>query len=142
MGMIRPQRGYRVVVPGPRKHGGPGRSSLYIRRQSMRILWTLVLTTLAAIPALASPVESTTMQPISHVLYDGTNDYLYVVGIANWGATSCPGAVYVQVGVSVAGRKQLMAVVLAAKAAGQSVRFQGTCNSNANYFDATYIDVQ
>jgi hypothetical protein len=108
----------------------------------MAILRILLLTTLTAIPAMAAPVESTTTQSIAHVLYDGTNDYLYVVGIASWGAASCPSAVYVQVGVSVPGRKQLMAAVLAAKAAGQLVRFQGTCNSNANYFDATYIDVQ
>ena len=86
--------------------------------------------------------ESTISQPISRVLYDGAADYLYFVGSNAWGSPSCPNATYIQVTASVPGRKQIFAAALAAHAAGKVVRFQGVCNSNTNYFDATYIDVQ
>jgi hypothetical protein len=98
-----------------------------------------VVATTCLLPICAAAVEQTVSQSISRVLYDGASDYLYVVGAGNWGASSCPNAYYVQVPATVPGRKQLMAAVLAAKAAGQSVQFQGTCGTHPNYFDATYI---
>lgn len=85
--------------------------------------------------------ETTITQPVKSFLYDASANYLYVTGGNNWGATSCPGAHYISVPSTVPGYKQLFAAVLAAQATGKSVRFQGTCNANANYFDATYIEI-
>jgi hypothetical protein len=101
-----------------------------------------LLATAMLVPSLAI-AENTISQPISHVIYDGTADFLYVVGSGTWGAPSCASAYYVQVTAAVPGRKQLLAAVLAAHTAGRAVSFQGSCSSTApNYFNATYITVQ
>jgi hypothetical protein len=89
----------------------------------------------------ALAVEVSVTQPIAQLLYDASADYLYMVGSAKWGAPSCPNATYAQVTGNVPGRKQLLAIALAAKASGAQVYFQGTC-SHPNYFDITYIVVQ
>ena len=106
----------------------------------MSIKRVLILTTVLL--PLRVWADTTNTQTIARVLYDGVADYLYVVAPTTWGSPACPNALYVQISPAVAGRKQIMAAVLAAKAAGQQVRFQGACNSNPNYFDANYIDVQ
>lgn len=107
----------------------------------MSIFRKILLATAILLPSWVLG-ESTISQPITNVIYDGAADYLYVVGNAAWGAPSCATAYYVQVTATVPGRKQLLAAVLAAHTAGKTVYFQGSCNSNGNYFDATYIVIQ
>lgn len=85
--------------------------------------------------------EVSVTQPIAQLHYDASADYLYMVGSSTWGAPSCPNATYAQVTATVPGRKQLLAIALAAKSSGARVSFRGTCG-NPNYFDVTYISVQ
>lgn len=95
----------------------------------------------AAAPARAD--EFTITQPILQLRYNGDADYAFFVGAARWGAPSCPNAQYAQVAASVAGRKQLLAIALAAKLAGARVNFQGICNAgNPDYFNVNYIVVE
>ena len=96
-----------------------------------------LLGTLFALPALA---DQTNSQPIAQVLYNGAADYTFLIGPASWVATSCT-AYYVQVLPSVLGKDKIMAIALAAYVAGKNVQFQGTCDTQAGYFDATYITV-
>ncbi len=84
--------------------------------------------------------DQTIAQPVSKVLYNGSADYTVVVGTSGWGASGC-NAYYVQITNAVAGRDKLLAIILAAHAAGQRVQFQGACTSDPNYFDATYVIV-
>ena len=85
----------------------------------------------------------TSSQSIKEVLYNATADYLYMTGQAGWGSPTCPNAQYAQVSSSVAGRKQLLAIAMLAKATGSQVAFQGLCEpTNLNYFNVTYIIVR
>ena len=93
-----------------------------------------------AIVSTPSRADQTNSQPISQVLYSGTADYLFFIGTAGWVATGCS-AYYVQVLPNLLGKDKIMAIALAAYAAGKNVQFQGTCDSQAGYFDATYITV-
>ena len=98
---------------------------------------SLFLGVFSALPAFA---DSTNAQPISQFLYNGSADYLFIVGPSSWVATGCT-AYYVQILPSVTGKDKMMAIALAAYAAGKSVSFQGTCDAQSGYFDATYISV-
>jgi hypothetical protein len=84
--------------------------------------------------------DQTNSQPIAQVLYNGSVDYLFIVGSSSWVATSC-NATYIQILPGVSGKDKMMAIALAAYMAGKSVQFQGTCDATPGYFDATYITV-
>lgn len=99
-----------------------------------------VLAVLCVMGALPSLADSTITQSITQVRYDGVADYLYFIGSTYWGATGC-NPYYVEVTAGVAGRDKILAIALAAYAAGKTVQFQGTCNANSSYFDATYVIV-
>ena len=98
----------------------------------------MLLVALAPFPAMA---VQTISQPITQVIYNASADYQYFVGAATWGASGCSSATYVQILPNVAGKQNLLAITLAAYVAGKTVYFQETCDSNTNYFDATYISV-
>jgi hypothetical protein len=91
----------------------------------------------AAVPALA---DSTNSQPISQVLYNGTADYLFVIGTGSWVASGCS-AYYIQITPSVGGANKILSIAMAAYAMGKNVQFYGTCDAQAGYFDAYYIVV-
>ncbi len=92
-------------------------------------------------PTVGSAAE-TIAQPVKVFRYNAEANYLYVVGANGWGSADCVNATYVQVKSTVAGHKQMFAAVLAAHSNGKTVKFWGTCNTDPNYFDATYIIVE
>lgn len=92
--------------------------------------------------SIAVADEATILQPITQLYYNASADYTFVIGANAWGAPSCASAFYVQITNAVAGRKQMLALALAAKQAGTPVRFRGLCSSQSGYFDATYIEVR
>jgi len=97
----------------------------------------------ALIPA-AGPAwcdEVTIEQPIAELRYNADADYAFFIGAARWGAPSCPNAYAAQVPASLAGRKQLLALAMAAKLSGAKVSFQGNCASDPFYFNVNYIVV-
>lgn len=96
-----------------------------------------LLGTLGAVPAFA---DQTNAQPITQVLYNGTSDYTFFIGTGSWTATGCS-AYYAQVLPNLLGKDKLIAIALEAYALGKQVQFQGTCDSQAGYFDVTYITV-
>jgi len=96
-----------------------------------------LLGTLGAVPSFA---DQTNAQPLTQVLYNGSSDYIFFIGTGSWTATSC-NAYYVQVLPNLLGKDKLIAIALEAYALGKSVQFQGTCDSQSGYFDATYIIV-
>jgi hypothetical protein len=91
------------------------------------------------VPGIAA-AEVTISQAITQIQYDANGDHLWFVGAQKWGAPSCPNATYIRIPADVPGRKQLLAIGLAAKAGSQSVRFEGSCHSS-DYFNATYVYV-
>lgn len=98
--------------------------------------------TILLFPAVALAFESTNTQTVKSVMYDASANFLYITGANAWGAPGCPGATYILVHPNLAGQKQILAASLAAQASGKTVRFQGTCNVDTRYFDATYIIVE
>jgi hypothetical protein len=105
----------------------------------MKLVFRVMAFVIALAP-LSAMADETIAQTISGLRYDGVADYTYFTGPASWRATGC-NPQFVEVTATVAQRQKLLAVALAAYAAGKQVQFQGTCNSNTNYFDATYISV-
>lgn len=98
--------------------------------------------TIFLFPTLALAMESTNTQTVKSVMYDAASNFLYVTGANPWGVPGCPGATFILVHPNLAGQKQLFGATLAAQASGKTVRFQGTCNVDTRYFDATYIVVE
>ena len=96
-----------------------------------------LLTAVAAAPCFA---DATNSQLISQVLYNGSADYLFFIGTGNWVAAGC-NAYYVQVLSTVTGANKILSIALTAYALGKNVQFYGSCDSQAGYFDATYIVV-
>jgi hypothetical protein len=81
--------------------------------------------------------------PISKINFDGTSNSgtVYVqTPSSNWSVPGCANTEYVMVR-DIPGVKQMLALVIAAKAQGSKVSFSGTCYS-AGYFFATYISVE
>lgn len=107
----------------------------------MSLLRKSLLVFASMLPICALAVTTNT-QPVKSVLFDGSANYIYVTAANTWGADGCANAQYVQITSAVPGFKQLYAAILAAQATGKTVRFQGTCATNPNYFEATYIEVQ
>jgi len=105
-----------------------------------KLKFRVLLLFVGLVPFSAMAVQ-TISQPITQVLYNASTDYQYFLGSVAWGASGCSTAIYVQILPSVSGKQNLLAVALAAYVAGKTVYFQGTCDSNTNYFDATYISV-
>jgi hypothetical protein len=101
----------------------------------MQLGFTLAIALL--IPGI-SAAETTISQPITQIQYDVDDNHLWFVGAQKWGATSCPNATYIRVTNGILGLKELLAIGLAAKASGQSVKFEGNCFSS-DYFNATYV---
>lgn len=85
--------------------------------------------------------ETSVTQQITQLNYDANADYLYMIGPSKWGAPSCPTATYAMVTSTVVGRKQLLAIAIAAKSSGALIKLIGTCNGG-DYFNVTYIVVQ
>jgi hypothetical protein len=99
-----------------------------------------LLSLTAALAPVIAHADSTIAQPITRVPYNGNADYAYFVGAAGWGANGC-NSYYVQITNGVPGRDKLLAIALAAHAAGKRVQFEGSCDSSPSYFDAYYIIV-
>jgi hypothetical protein len=97
---------------------------------------------LLAMTAIAMADESTATAPISKVLFDGSGatTIYFETPSGHWSAPSCPNAQYVIVR-GITGMKEMLAMGLAAKAAGQTAKFLGTCQ-DANYFAAYYMIVE
>jgi hypothetical protein len=106
------------------------------------VAWMVAVLGSLVCSAPARAAEVTIGQPITQLLYNGDADYTFFVGANRWGAPSCPNAYYAQLTPAVLGRKQMLAIALAAKQSGATVLFQGACSSDANYFNVTYIIVQ
>jgi hypothetical protein len=78
--------------------------------------------------------DQTILQSIVELRYHGPTDSVYVIGVDRWGASGC-NAFYGYVASSMPGREKLLAVILAAQAAGKRVMFTGTCVSGSpDYF--------
>ena len=86
--------------------------------------------------------EYTVTQKISQLIYNANADYVFLRGPSPWGAPSCPNATYSQVQNSVLGRKQLLAILLAANLASKRVTFQGSCDAAPGYFNIYYVIVE
>jgi hypothetical protein len=86
--------------------------------------------------------ETTNAQQIREVLYNGASKNLYFTGFSKWEGTSCSDAKYVQVRSDILGHKEILSIGLSAKMAKSSVRFQGVCSSDSNYFYANYIIIE
>lgn len=89
-----------------------------------------------------SYAEETITQTIGPINFNGEINVAFFRGNLKWGAPGCPNATYVQILSSVAGRKELLSIALAAKMANKPVRFWGACNADKDYFDAMYIVVE
>ncbi len=94
----------------------------------------------ALVPIVGNAAEWTTAQLVKEMNYDGDADVSWFLGNAKWGSAGCPNATWVFIPASVAGRKQLLSIGLAASAAGKVVAFWGTCDSS-DRFSATYVRV-
>jgi hypothetical protein len=99
---------------------------------------------LAALVVHAAPgtaqVVSTAARPVSTVQVDGQNATFYVVASSGWGAPGCPSAqyVYVREPVAAAERRNMLALVLTARAMGATLAFYGSC-IDQTYFLAHYV---
>lgn len=89
-----------------------------------------------------SYAEETITQTIGAINFNAEINVAFFRGNLKWGAPNCPNATYIQINSSLAGRKELISIALAAKMANKPVRFWGTCNENTDYFDAMYIVVE
>lgn len=97
--------------------------------------------------ALVSPStvladEYTVTQKVSQFIYNANADYVFIKGAAPWGAPSCPTATYAQVQNFVLGRRQLLAIILAADLASKRVTFQGSCDAAPGYFNINYVTIE
>lgn len=119
------------------RHSETRRSSL---RAAVAKSAGVLFASLGALAPVAAQADSTITQTISRLLYNGSADYTFVVGPSGWGASGC-NAYYVQITSAVPGRDKLLAIILAAHVAGRRVQFQGACNPDPTYFDATYVIV-
>ncbi|OWQ86945.1 hypothetical protein CDN99_19785 [Roseateles aquatilis] len=90
-------------------------------------------------PALAG--EPTISQPIKQLRYSTEYNLVYMAGESGWGAPSCPGAVHAQFFMGSPNFKNLMAVILLAKAQGSKVSFFGECAPDPYYFNVSYVVV-
>ncbi len=104
----------------------------------MKKLALLALVMLSSI----SYAEETITQTIGPINFNGETNVAFFRGNLKWAAPGCPNATYVQILSSVAGRKELLSIALAAKMANKPVRFWGVCNADKDYFDAMYIIVE
>lgn len=91
--------------------------------------------------SLAASAEATISQPLTQIQYDANGDNLWLIGPAKWGAPSCANATYIRITSAVTGHKQLLAIAMAAKAAGQHLRFEGSCHADPGYFNASYVSI-
>lgn len=107
-----------------------------------RIRGSLIALAVLAMPGSLLAEEWTVSQALARVKYDASSDSLYFVGAAGWGAGSCPNATYVYIKPDLLGRKQLLAIGLAAHAAGKAVQFLGSCMTDPSYFEARYVITQ
>ena len=89
--------------------------------------------------AASSAAEGTITQVITRIQYDGAGDQTYLVGPSKWGAPSCVNATYGWIPNSVLGRKQILAIALAAQASGKRMSLVGNCHTNKDYFVVTYV---
>jgi hypothetical protein len=120
-------------------------SDLAVRMNTVRDFGWLslmagVLSTACTI-ASAQTNQTTEALVVKSVIYNASASWAYFTAGRGWGASGCPNATYVQIHSGLPGRKELLAVVLMAKAQGQRVWFNGTCSSDPNYFDAFYVAV-
>lgn len=102
----------------------------------------LILMTLVLATSIAFANEVTNTQKIVRVQYDGSGEHLYIVGDAKWSSQSCPNATYVWIPPDLPGRKEILAIALAAYMSGKDVEFHGVCGANPDYFKASYIVVK
>jgi hypothetical protein len=105
----------------------------------MKRLTKIIMIALAVTPTVCLAGEYTIIQPITQIDFDADADSLWILGGAKWGAPSCPNATWVLVDVSTH-RKQMLAITMAAHAAGKTVRFWGNCISPERLV-ATYVTV-
>jgi hypothetical protein len=98
---------------------------------------------LVAILAMVGPVfaGTTNAQIITHVLYDGDADYAYFVGQSSWTTPEGCSSYYATLAGTQPGKEKLLAIVLAAHAAGRRVSFRGDCTGHPNYLHLTYVTV-
>src|SRR5258708_18355701 len=96
----------------------------------------------ASLNAFAAP-EFTLRQEITRIEYDASADESWIRGAAPWSSAGCPNATWVRIQSSLAGRKQMLALVTAAQMAGKSVTFYGNCDPNtSDIFNAAYVRVE
>jgi hypothetical protein len=106
-------------------------------RRSIRLASFVLL-----LAPLAAMAENSIFQPIADIELDATNEAFWLTGAARWSAPSCPNATYGRILPTLQGYKQLLALTLAAHAAGKSVRLTGNCHTDPDYFNVTYITVR
>jgi hypothetical protein len=100
---------------------------------------TVVITALFILSLPAHADEWTSSRPIASLRVDGrtTDTTVYFETQTSWAAAGCPTAKFVFVRNNSA-LKEILAVGLAAKASGSTVRFVGNCQ-DSDHFQATYI---
>ena len=76
------------------------------------------------------------MRSIGAVVVDGTFYYVSPATYAGWGAAGCPNAANLVIYRSQPGARELLSLVLAAKAGNKQLMAYGTCN--ASYPDAFF----
>ena len=88
--------------------------------------------------------DSVFKRKISKIKISGIDGYYYFLNSDNsWGAANCKDATYVYIVPSaVLDKEAMLSVALSAKMAGKEVWFDGTCDSNNEYFRATTIWVE
>ena len=107
-----------------------------------KFLFPLGVLVLMMSPSTVLADEYTVTQKVSQFRYDANADYVFIKGAAPWGAPSCPSATYAQVQNFVSGRRQLLAIVLAANLASKRVTFQGSCDAAPGYFNINYVTIE
>lgn len=108
---------------------------------------TLLIKLLVIFVCFSSYADKSNWATIKQINYNGSADYLFFVTSGKWIITDGVNNVvcqptYIQVRDNVRGREKILSIGLAAKLSGQNIQFHGSCNTDTNYFDATYIIIR
>lgn len=111
-----------------------------------RIMRTIISTITIILLFISTNIlaEETGRKKISKIKVSGTDGYYYFVSTdGKWGAPNCKDATYVYiVPADVLDKEAMLSVALSAKMAGKDVWFNGSCDSNNEYFRATALWVE
>ena len=107
---------------------------------SSRLARLLFLAALWTWGAQAHALEPTAPKLVGTVIVTETQIYI-AASPDGWGTTCSPTPSYVYFNRTAVHSKEMLATILAAKAAGQQIYFFGTCGSLPGYFLSNYLVV-